>query len=43
MTRYKTARCILYRGDRYPLAVHSRFWRLSNRRWGLPGGADRVG
>lgn len=37
-TRYKTARCILYRDDRYLLAVHSRFWRPANRRWGLPGG-----
>jgi len=36
--RYKTARCILYREDRYLLAVHSRFWRVANRRWGLPGG-----
>ncbi|MFU8816233.1 MAG: NUDIX hydrolase [Pseudomonadales bacterium] len=36
--RYKTARCILYRDDRYLLAVHSRFWRPANRRWGLPGG-----
>jgi 8-oxo-dGTP diphosphatase len=36
--RYKTARCILYRDDRYLLAVHSRFWRTANRRWGLPGG-----
>ena len=35
---YKTARCILYRDDAYLLAVHSRFWRVSNRRWGLPGG-----
>lgn len=35
---YKTARCILYRDDTYLLAVHSRFWRASQRRWGLPGG-----
>ncbi len=35
--RYKTARCILYREDRYLLAVHNRFWP-GNRRWGLPGG-----
>lgn len=35
--RYKTARCILYREDRYLLAVHNRFWPGS-RRWGLPGG-----
>ncbi len=36
-TRYKTARCILFRDDRYLLAVHNRFWRLP-KRWGLPGG-----
>lgn len=37
-TRYKTARCILYRGNRYLLAVHNRFWGRSQRRWGLIGG-----
>lgn len=36
-TPYRTARCILYRDDRYLLAVHSRFW-LHEPRWGLPGG-----
>lgn len=36
--RYKTARCILYRGDEYLLAVHNRFWPRAERRWGLPGG-----
>jgi ADP-ribose pyrophosphatase YjhB (NUDIX family) len=35
--RYKTARCILYKDDRYLLAVHNRFW-AGSRRWGLPGG-----
>jgi len=36
--RFKTARCILYRDDQYLLAVHSSFWRATDRRWGLPGG-----
>jgi len=36
--RYKTARCILYRDDRFLLAVHNSFWRERDRRWGLPGG-----
>lgn len=35
--RFKTARCILYREDRYLLAIHNRFW-AGTRRWGLPGG-----
>jgi NADH pyrophosphatase NudC (nudix superfamily) len=35
---YKTARCILYRGDEFLLAVHSSMWRATHRRWGLPGG-----
>ena len=35
---YKTARCILYRDDRYLLAVHNRFWLGAEQRWGLPGG-----
>ena len=34
----KTARCILYREDEYLLAVHSSFWGVKRRRWGLPGG-----
>lgn len=37
-SRFKTARCILYRDDHYLLAVHSRFWRSAEQRWGLPGG-----
>ena len=36
--RYKTARCILYRDDRYLLAVHNRFRYRAVPRWGLPGG-----
>lgn len=36
--RYKTARVILYRDDRYLLAVHQSFWRTRDKRWGLPGG-----
>jgi ADP-ribose pyrophosphatase YjhB (NUDIX family) len=36
--RYKTARCILYRGNEYLLAVHGSFWRRQAPRWGLPGG-----
>lgn len=35
---YKTARCVLYREDRFLLAVHSSFWGRQHRRWGLPGG-----
>ncbi len=35
---YKTARCILYRQDRFLLAVHSSFWGRQPQRWGLPGG-----
>ena len=35
---YKTARCILFRDDEYLLAVHSSFWGVKQRRWGLPGG-----
>lgn len=36
--RFKTARCILYREDRYLLAVHNRFRHVDEPRWGLPGG-----
>jgi 8-oxo-dGTP pyrophosphatase MutT (NUDIX family) len=36
--RFKTARCILFRDDRYLLAVHNRFWGRAEQRWGLPGG-----
>jgi ADP-ribose pyrophosphatase YjhB (NUDIX family) len=35
--RFKTARCILYREDRFLLAIHNRFWP-GTQRWGLPGG-----
>lgn len=35
---YKTARCILYREDRFLLAVHGSFWGRQQQRWGLPGG-----
>jgi 8-oxo-dGTP pyrophosphatase MutT (NUDIX family) len=35
---YKTARCILYRQDRFLLAVHGGFWGVQQQRWGLPGG-----
>lgn len=41
-SRFKTARCILYRDDRYLLAVHNRFWRQPHR-WGLPGGQIESG
>ena len=29
---------MLYRDDEYLLAVHSSFWGVRRRRWGLPGG-----
>jgi len=35
---YKTARCILYREERFLLAVHGGFWGRRHQRWGLPGG-----
>ena len=38
MSKYKTARCILYRDDEFLLAIHGSFWGRSHRRWGLPGG-----
>ena len=41
--RFKTARCVLYRRGEYLLAVHSRFWGASKRRWGLPGGGIERG
>ena len=41
--RTKTARCILRHGNHVLLAVHSRFWRKKNRRWGLPGGGIERG
>jgi 8-oxo-dGTP pyrophosphatase MutT (NUDIX family) len=36
--KYKTARAILYRGDEYLFAVHSRFYGARTPRWGLVGG-----
>ena len=38
MSRYKTARCVVLRGDEVLLAVHSRFFRRSPQKWGLLGG-----
>ena len=35
---YKTARCILWSGERFLLAVHHSYLPLSRSRWGLPGG-----
>jgi len=35
---YKTARCILWSGERFLLAVHHSYLPLSRARWGLPGG-----
>ena len=35
---YKTARCLLYREDRFLLAVHASFRGSQRRRWGIPGG-----
>jgi 8-oxo-dGTP pyrophosphatase MutT (NUDIX family) len=35
---FKTARCILWSGDRFLLAVHHSYLPLSRTRWGLPGG-----
>ncbi len=40
---YKTARCILWSGDRFLLAVHHSYLPLSRGRWGLPGGRIEVG
>jgi NADH pyrophosphatase NudC (nudix superfamily) len=37
-TSLKTARCVLHRQGHYLLAVHSSFWGVKERRWGLPGG-----
>jgi len=36
--RFKTARCILWSGERVLLAVHQSYMPLSRPRWGLPGG-----
>jgi len=35
-SRYRTARCILYRGDKFLLADHK--GRRRDIKWGLPGG-----
>jgi len=40
---YRTARCVLYREEEYLLAVHSSFWGMRRRRWGLPGGRIEPG
>lgn len=45
-TRYKTARCVLYRPRssgaapeyEFLLAMHGSFWAKKIKRWGLPGG-----
>lgn len=45
-TRYKTARCVLYRPRSHSdptqyeflLAIHGSFWGKRVKRWGLPGG-----
>ena len=41
--QYKTARCILWSGDRFLLAVHHSYLPHSRGRWGLPGGRIEVG
>ena len=40
---YKTARCILWSGDRVLLAVHHSYMPFSSGRWGLPGGRIEIG
>jgi len=35
---FKTARCVLYRDDRFLLAIHGSFYGRQHQRWGLPGG-----
>ena len=35
---FRTARCILWSGERFLLAVHHSYLPLSRGRWGLPGG-----
>ena len=35
---FRTARCILWSGERFLLAVHHSYLPLSRTRWGLPGG-----
>ena len=41
--QYKTARCILWSGHRFLLAVHQSYLPYSRGRWGLPGGRIEVG
>lgn len=40
---YRTARCILYSGERFLLAMHHSYLPISRGRWGLPGGRVEVG
>jgi 8-oxo-dGTP diphosphatase len=40
---YKTARCILWSGERFLLAVHHSYMPLRRDRWGLPGGRIETG
>ena len=40
---YRTARCILYSGERFLLAVHHSYLPISRNRWGLPGGRVESG
>ena len=41
--QYKTARCILWSGERFLLAVHHSYLPYKRGRWGLPGGRIEVG
>ena len=41
--QYKTARCILWSGERFLLAVHHSYLPYRRGRWGLPGGRIEVG
>jgi len=41
--QYKTARCILWSGERFLLAVHHSYLPLNRGRWGLPGGRIELG
>jgi len=41
--QYKTARCILWSGERFLLAVHHSYLPLNRGRWGLPGGRIEIG
>ena len=40
---YKTARCILWSGERFLLAVHHSYLPRNRGRWGLPGGRIEIG